>query len=113
MIGFVDAVKMGFNRCFDFHTRSSRAEFWWWALFSVAANIILGLVSAGLANLLGLLLFVPYVALLVRRIHDIGHRGWWGLVVLVPGIGFIATLYFGLRAGDGRENEWGPAPVLD
>ncbi len=110
MISFVDAVKMGFNRCLDFHTRSSRAEFWWWMLFSIIANVLIGAVSAGLASFLGLLLFVPYVALLVRRIHDIGHRGWWGLLVLVPGIGFIATLYFGLRPGESRANEFG-SPV--
>jgi uncharacterized membrane protein YhaH (DUF805 family) len=30
MIGFVDAIKLGFARYADFTGRSSRAEFWWW-----------------------------------------------------------------------------------
>ena len=37
-MGFTDAIKSGFQRYFDFATRSSRSEYWFWALFVFIAG---------------------------------------------------------------------------
>jgi uncharacterized membrane protein YhaH (DUF805 family) len=81
------------KRYADFDGRSSRAEYWWFAL----ANMILSIVIAFLDRLLlgpvygdlGILaliqaavLFVPGIAVLVRRLHDTDHNGWWLLLTI-------------------------------
>ncbi|WP_245993776.1 DUF805 domain-containing protein [Nocardioides immobilis] len=42
--------------------------------------------EGGSTGLLGLVLalFLPSLALTVRRIHDTGKSGWWALILLVP-----------------------------
>ncbi len=49
MISFTGAVKLGFQRYFDFSGRSTRAEFWWWILFGFLATVVLTIVD----NILG------------------------------------------------------------
>ncbi|MDE2779810.1 MAG: DUF805 domain-containing protein [Chloroflexota bacterium] len=78
-----------------FSGRATRAEFWWWALACYLAIVVLtvfdGVLTAFLVALgvpffspLGLLLaagvFLPSLAVAVRRLHDIGKSGWWLLV---------------------------------
>ncbi|TFU03207.1 DUF805 domain-containing protein [Polymorphobacter arshaanensis] len=78
-----------------FSGRARRKEFWWFYLLCVLAIVVLciafALLSAGdamgVAALLLipiLALFVPLVAVQVRRLHDVNRSGWWllGSVVL-------------------------------
>jgi len=115
---FVDALK----KYVDFGGRASRTQFWMFVLvyfvLAVVAAILdyaLGTVpdgaSTGLIGLvLALALFLPSLALTVRRIHDTGRSGWWVLILLVPCIGFIAWLVFALQASEEGANQWGPNP---
>ena len=32
-MGFIEAIKSGYNRAFDFQGRSSRSEYWFWTLY--------------------------------------------------------------------------------
>ena len=50
MISFVGAIQFGFRRYFDFRGRSTRAEFWWWVLFTVIVVIGLSLVDVSLGT---------------------------------------------------------------
>ena len=107
-MGFVDAVKSGFVRFLDIHTRSSRSEFWWWYLFTFLVSVGLGaLTLGGLSPLLSLILVVPTWTLFVRRLHDIGHSGWWVLLLLVPVVNFILWVYAAFKPSDPLENPWG------
>ena len=45
MVSFPDAIRLGFQHYFDFRSRSTRAEYWWWALFTVLAGQILTVVD--------------------------------------------------------------------
>ena len=47
-----------------------------------------------LSAIYGLILFIPYLAIGVRRLHDIGKSGWWMLVGLVPFLGALVLIYF-------------------
>jgi uncharacterized membrane protein YhaH (DUF805 family) len=90
------------KRYAEFSGRSSRAELWWFVLgffvFWIAAVILLfgvlaglgashGAPSAGIVGAFGIIwllfvigslaLLVPWLAVQVRRLHDIDRSGWW------------------------------------
>ena len=67
--------------------------------------IILGIVA--------LALLLPSLAVLVRRLHDIGKSGKIILLALIPFVNFvIAILLFvwALMDSDPKENQYGPSP---
>jgi uncharacterized membrane protein YhaH (DUF805 family) len=67
----------------DFKGRASRAEFWYFFFFVIIVQVaasFLGLVlggfgSIGFSSLVLLLLFVPQLAVAVRRLHDVSRSG--------------------------------------
>lgn len=100
----------------NFEGRSSRGEYWWWALAYFLGYIIAaaagGIVGAGetLAVIFALALLVPNIAVAVRRFHDIGKSGWFVLLFLIPLIGFILWIYFFIKPSD-EPNQYGPGPL--
>jgi len=46
-----------------------------------------------------------------RRMHDVGHSGWWTLVALVPVANFIFGLYALFAPGQAQDNDYGPSPA--
>jgi uncharacterized membrane protein YhaH (DUF805 family) len=86
MVSFPQAVKLGFKNYFKFSGRATRAEYWWWLLFTVLAGIVLNVVNT-LTGTMGMLVFlfelatlVPSLALGSRRLHDINRTGRWLLL---------------------------------
>lgn len=104
---------MPLRRYAEFSGRSRRMEFWMWQVFKflVCCGIALlfivmfgsalaslstgsseGLVAAGGAMILlylaclvlGLAIFIPDLAVTVRRLHDTDRSGWWILAPLAP-----------------------------
>ena len=41
-MGFIEAIKSGYNRAFDFQGRSSRSEYWFWTLYQFLVTGALG-----------------------------------------------------------------------
>ena len=41
-MGFIEAIKSGYNRAFDFQGRSSRSEYWFWTLYQFLVTGVLG-----------------------------------------------------------------------
>ncbi len=73
-----------------FKGRATRSEYWYFVLFNTIAGIILGIISKIigdqkniLGNIYGLALFVPTLAVTIRRLHDIGRTGWWILFFIL------------------------------
>ncbi len=106
----------------DFSGRARRKEYWMFVLFnmvfSFAAMIldhILGIVieTAGYDPfyiLYSLAVFIPSLAVGVRRLHDIGKSGWMWLIVFIPIVGaiwLIALMTFDSKPG---ANKWGDNP---
>lgn len=95
----------------DFNGRARRKEYWMFALFNIififiaaAIDRITGLANemTGIGPLYGLYLlgvFIPSIAVAIRRLHDIGKSGWWLALSLIPLIGGIWLLV--LMVGDG------------
>lgn len=103
MVSFPDAIKLGFNRYFDFRGRSTRAEFWWWALFELIAGT-----SGILGGLFELAVLIPGLAVGVRRLHDTNRTGWWLLLVFAVIIGWIVLLVWFIKQDDAGPNKYGP-----
>src|SRR5215212_3858147 len=69
----------------DFSGRASRSEFWYFFFFVILANLVARLIDVFLGSrgnlpgpvsaIVALLLFVPQIAVAVRRLHDVGKSG--------------------------------------
>lgn len=100
-----------------FEGRSTRSEFWYFVLFNfliaVAIGIVEGVIFRGsmvLGILYSLAVFIPGLAVTVRRLHDIGKSGWWILIWLIPLIGWIVLLVFYVTDSEPGVNAYGPNP---
>jgi uncharacterized membrane protein YhaH (DUF805 family) len=114
-MGFVDAIKSGFRNYVNFSGRASRSEFWYWVLFSLiaafAAAILDGIIGFTLFYpIVSLGLFLPGLAVTVRRLHDVDKSGWWFLIVFT-GIGAIVLIVWYCTKGTPGPNRFGPDPL--
>lgn len=128
-MNFVDAVKAGYRNYVKFSDRSSRSEYWWWALYQFAVSIVIGLIFGGgaaqtgpegvsfvyqggiVANIWAIAHLLPNIAVGVRRLHDIGRSGWWLLIGLVPLVGLIVLIVWFCKKGDEAPNNFGSNPL--
>ena len=99
------AVRLALANYAVFKGRTKRADFWFFYLFTILLNIptsildrILFAGSAYISNLAGIFLIIPIIAAGVRRMHDVGKRGWW---TIVP----FANIYFAVQPS-GPMNEF-------
>jgi uncharacterized membrane protein YhaH (DUF805 family) len=115
----------------DFSGRARRTEYWMFVLF----NLIFTAVAVTIDNLLGitfhldgptgdplpifygyvwalyaLAVFLPGLAVLVRRLHDVGKSGWMFLIGLIPVIGTIWLLVLLCTDSQSGSNKWGDNP---
>ena len=97
---FSESVKTClFKKFFDFSGRASRSEYWWFFLFFYAfifvSFYVAGKISEDLLKVLGyiyIVLFIPFIAVGARRLHDMGTTGWWQLFIGVPFINIVLFL---------------------
>lgn len=73
---FSEALKEAQGKLLQFKGRSRRSEFWWCALALLIANFVLNLIPI-IGALIGFVLSLLIIPLIVRRLHDSGHSGWW------------------------------------
>lgn len=108
MENFIAAAHEAIAKVTDFKTRTSRNNFWyaWIIIFAVSfvSGFIFGLIRLPfLSGIVALVLLVPGLSLLWRRMHDIGKPGYFGLIPLY-------NIYLAIQQGEDKENEYGPAP---
>lgn len=111
---FGDAISDGLSKYATFNGRSSRSAYWWFYLFTLLVIIGARILDQGLgtrviASLAFLALFLPSLAVLVRRFHDADQSGWWALILIVPVVGFFVWLIFALKES-APPNKWGDGP---
>ena len=123
MTTFGQAVKSCFNQYCGFKGRASRAEFWWFTLFTYIVGFVLGFVDGllftstenaffallGFSGLFRLGVFLPGLAVTARRLHDTDKSGWWMLLYLTI-IGGIVVFIFTLLRGNEGSNKYGEDP---
>ncbi len=83
-----------FKNYINFEGVDSRPQYWYFILFHFIFCGVLGIIDSILGfdlfiYLYGLVVFIPSLAIAVRRLHDIGKSGWWLLISLIPIIGYI------------------------
>ncbi|MCC6289233.1 MAG: DUF805 domain-containing protein [Chitinophagaceae bacterium] len=117
--------KVVFENYSNFNGRARRSEYWYFTLATLIlilpfyALALIGALSesrwlttiCGMVYLLAALgLFLPSLAVAVRRLHDIGKSGWYYLIGLIPFIGGIILLVWFFTEGTRGTNEYGEDP---
>lgn len=113
--GIVDWFKKGLRNYANFSGRARRKEYWYFLLMQIILIIIAMVLDTiifdsdiGLFYLVVALgLFLPGVAVTIRRLHDTNHSGWWFLISLVPLIGIVLIVFL-VRETKFETNQWGP-----
>lgn len=114
-MNFPDAVRNVLTNYANFKGRARRSEYWWWFLAAfgimVSASIIDGIAGSYpvIYVLAGLAIFLPNLAVSIRRLHDTGRSGWWILIGFVPLVGFIVLIVFYTQDSH-ADNQYGPSP---
>ncbi len=100
-----------------FEGRSERAEYWYYVLFNIIFFIILRIIENVIGdekNILsifyGLVTFLPGIAVIVRRLHDINKKSSMVFLVFIPIIGTIWILILMCKDGTKGENKYGADP---
>ena len=113
---------LALKKCAVFSGRSRRKEYWFFVLFNFLVMIALAFLDAsfglydlatGLGPLSGIYslgVFIPSLAVLVRRLHDSDKTGWWFFIVFIPLIGWIVLLVFLLTDSTPGNNRYGADP---
>ncbi|WP_066368672.1 DUF805 domain-containing protein [Neobacillus fumarioli] len=99
-----------------FEGRARRKEYWMFVLVNLIVEIILSVIGSllhirqFLTGLYSLAVFLPSLAVSVRRLHDSGRSGLWVLIGLIPFIGAIVLLVFFCLDSEEGNNRFGPNP---
>jgi uncharacterized membrane protein YhaH (DUF805 family) len=121
-MGFMDAVRICFQKYVTISGRARRSEYWWWFLFILIASFVLGLLDSFifgfsedspqiLTALFSLGTLLPSICVAGRRLHDRDMSAWWLLLGLIPIIGWLVLLYFYVTPGTPGPNRFGPDPL--
>ena len=99
----------------NFNGRASRQEYWMFFLFNIifafVAGFVDGFLGLGFLELIYVLaVFIPGLAVGVRRLHDVNKSGWWLFISLIPIIGAIWLLILLCTDSNPGENNYGPSP---
>ncbi len=116
----------------DFSGRARRKEYWMFYLFNsiiafalyllmllfmvtssaFESNVIMipSLIISLLMGVYGLFIFIPSLAVLVRRLHDQDKSGAWVFISFVPFIGGIWLLVLTCMEGTPGPNQYGDDP---
>ncbi|QBH95095.1 DUF805 domain-containing protein [Limnobaculum zhutongyuii] len=99
----------------DFSGRARRKEYWMFVLFSMIAMVVLmivggvldaifgsnGIVSMILLVVYALAIFMPSLAVAIRRLHDLDKSGWWYLIAFIPFGSIVLLVFFCLEGTPG------------
>ncbi len=140
-MGFKEAIRTCVREKYiTFSGRASRSEYWYFILFYflvsvafIALGVLLGgtssvetgemstglILTLALGTVVSLALFLPMIAVVVRRFHDRNLSGWWYLVSIIAGavpfvgiLASIAVFVITVLKGTDGENKFGPDPLV-
>ncbi len=109
----------------DFSGRARRKEYWMFKVYRFLIFLGITIFCALFAGILSeenqhvppfiyiivyLVFIIPSLAVAVRRMHDVGHSGWFLLINLIPSIGSLVYFIFTLFDSQPYKNKWGANP---
>lgn len=85
------------KNAFNFKGVATRSDFWLAMLVNFIAVIVLSVIGSIIETQVLYIIYIvaliiPYIAVVVRRMHDIGKSGFWIFITFVPVIGSIWLL---------------------
>ena len=102
----INSVIDCFNRAFDFETRSTRKEFWYWQVFRILMFLSFSYIESigitGILILSNLIFLIPELSVSIRRLHDINKSGLW-ILLSITIIGIIPQIFLMVSIGSGLE----------
>ena len=109
------------SKSFRWGGRASRSEFWWFAAiyYGGLAVFITNFALTTSENEAGnglplvlylLIMFLPFLSALARRLHDKGLTAWLLLIGLIP-FGQLALMILAVLPGDEGPNGYGEDPL--
>lgn len=119
--------KVVFENYSNFKGRARRSEYWYFALANGLISILFIIIGAVIGGVLGdaitgliigyvlfglytLATLLPTLAVIARRLHDVGKSGWFYLVAFIPVVGGIWILILFCTEGNHGPNQYGPDP---
>ena len=130
---FSESIKTCLSKFVTWQGRASRSEYWYFILFAMICYVVASIIDRALGTtfsmtnpvsgevqsmgygyvyaLTGLVLLLPGLAVLVRRLHDTNRSGWWYWIVLIPLIGIILLIVWFCSRGTVGNNEYGSDPL--
>ena len=134
-LSFGEALTSVFNHYANFTGRARRSEYWWFVFAYGVVQLIFQLMQYAImyqaydsgyplsfinnpayialsvmAGVVFLVLFLPALAVTVRRLHDIGKSGWNILWAAIPFVGVIIVLVWMCQDSDVVANKYGESP---
>lgn len=115
---FVSSVTSCLKRYVQFSGRACRSEYWYWQLALFIIGFVVGIIeiamgygeeSSPIGSIINLALFLPSLAVFVRRMHDIGRSGWNFFWSFLPIIGWIILLVYCCKPSS-EPNQYGEGP---
>ena len=106
----------------DFNGRASRREYWVFVLYNIIFTVMailldnilrIAVTDSGFGPIYGIYALgtcIPALAVLVRRLHDVGKSGWMLFISLIPIIGVIWLIVLLAAKGNSEENLYGEKP---
>lgn len=128
MYGPRESIARLFANYVNFEGRATRSEYWWPVLMQTVVLIILAIpligslvgnpdaepgpifwLSLGLMAIFSLAIFLPMLAVAVRRFHDLNQTGWLVLIfyiagLIIPFAGIAQLIWFAVPGTQGANN---------
>lgn len=97
-----------FAKMLDFKGESKLGEYWFCVLYNMIFSVLISLVGLpfvkdanlflivveALAGIYNVIVFLPMLALTIRRLHDVNHSGLAVLLILIPIVGLIILVIY-------------------
>jgi len=83
------AVKTVYSKYATFSGRASRAEYWYFFLFTIIAGAALSAIDTALASAFSIANFLPNIAVAVRRLHDTNRSGKLMIALTLVGVALL------------------------
>ena len=123
-MGLLEAFSTCMKKYAVFEGRARRSEYWNFFLFNYIVSALISVPAFyglsrsvpvvvrlyGVSVVYSRFIFLPNLAVTVRRLHDTGHSGAHYFLVLIPVIGAVILLIYLCRDSDPGDNQYGPNP---
>ncbi len=93
------AVKTVYSKYATFSGRASRAEYWYFFLFTIIAGAALSVIDPTLASAFSIANFLPNIAVAVRRLHDTNRSGKLIIALTLVGVALLFVIIVSFAVG--------------